>query len=542
MRFGRVPLNQAEGAILAHSLSEGTLRLKKGHLLTATDLMLLAQGGVETLIVAQLDPGDVGEDEAAQALAEAFAGSHIRAGPAATGRVNLFATRAGLLRADRLAVDDLNGIDPAITFACLADRTQVDAGDMVATIKIIPLAVSAAALKQARTTIATPGLARVAVFRPVRAGLIATQLPQLKQSVMDKTRDLLAQRLARSGSRLMEEVRVPHSVEAVAAEIARMADKCDMVIIFGASAVTDAQDVIPAAIQTAGGAVERVGMPVDPGNLLVLGSVGQAGVIGAPGCARSPKENGFDWVLARMLAGETPSARDISRMGVGGLLKEIPNRPQPRQSARGKADTVFKVGAVLLAAGRASRMGEAAGHKLMAEFDGEPLVRKMARTALASKTAQKVVVTGHRAGDIAAALADLDVKLVDNPAFGSGMASSLQAGLRALDGDIAGALVLLGDMPALTSDHLDKLIEAFAAADGEAIVRACDGGIRGNPVILPREAFDDAMALSGDVGARTLVESGAWPVRDVDIGPAARLDVDTAEAVRQAGGTTERGG
>ncbi|WP_299862670.1 molybdopterin-binding/glycosyltransferase family 2 protein [uncultured Hoeflea sp.] len=542
MRFGRVPLDQAEGAILAHSLSEGTLRLKKGHLLTATDLMLLAQGGVETLIVARLDPGDIGEDEAAQALAEAFAGSHIRAGPAATGRVNLFATRAGLLRADRLAVDDLNGIDPAITFACLADRTQVDAGDMVATIKIIPLAVSAVALKQAKTTIATPGLARIAVFRPVRAGLIATELPQLKQSVMDKTRDLLAQRLARSGSRLMEEVRVPHSVEAVAAEITRLADKCDMVIIFGASAVTDAEDVIPAAIDAAGGAVEQVGMPVDPGNLLVLGSVGQAGVIGAPGCARSPKENGFDWVLARMLAGETPSARDISRMGVGGLLKEIPNRPQPRQSARGKEETGFKVGTVLLAAGRASRMGEAAGHKLMAEFDGEPLVRKMARTALASKTAQTVVVTGHRAGDIAAALAGLDIDLVDNPAYGSGMASSLQAGLRALDGEIAGALVLLGDMPALTSDHLDRLIEAFAAAGGEAIVRACDGGIRGNPVILPRAAFDDAMALSGDVGARTLVESGAWPVRDVDIGPAARLDVDTAEAVRQAGGTTERSG
>lgn len=541
MRFGRVPLDQAEGAMLAHSLSEGTLRLKKGHLLTRSDVMLLAQGGVENLIVARLDPGDAGEDEAARTLGDAIAGSHIRAGPASTGRVNLFATKPGLFRADRLMVDDLNGIDPAITFACLADRTQVDAGDMVATIKIIPLAVAAVALKKARTTIAAPGLVRVAAFKPVRAGLIATKLPQLKQSVMTKTRDLLVQRLLKSGSRLVEEARVAHDSDAVAAEIARLGATCDMIIIFGASAVTDAEDVIPAAIRMAGGTVERIGMPVDPGNLLVLGSVGQAAVIGAPGCARSPRENGFDWVLARMLAGETPTARDISRMGVGGLLKEIHNRPQPRQGTGGGKDGGPAVGAVLLAAGRASRMGESAGHKLLAQFDGEPLVRRMATVALGSKAAQTAVVTGHRADDVAAALAGLDVDVVDNPAYGSGMASSLKAGLGALNGKLAGALVLLGDMPALTSEHLDRLIAAFGAAGGGAIVRACDGERRGNPVILPRAAFDDAMALSGDVGARTLVESGIWPVRDIDIGPAARLDVDTPEAVRGAGGTTERG-
>jgi molybdenum cofactor cytidylyltransferase len=537
VRFGPVPVNEAEGAILAHSLTVGTLRLKKGHLLTGTDLMLLGQGGIETVIVARLEPGDASEDEAAEVLARAFCGSNIRAANAATGRVNLHAMRPGLFRADRLLVDHLNSIDPAITFACLPDRSQVAADDMVATIKIIPLAVAGESLSQAKSAIAAPAMARVTPFRRVRAGLIATQLPTLKQSVMDKTRDLLAERLGHSGSRIVEEARVAHTSEAVAAKIAQMVGQRDLIVVFGASAVTDPDDVIPAAIRRAGGVVERVGMPVDPGNLLVLGSVGGIPVIGAPGCARSPKENGFDWVLARILCDDTPNAKDISRMGVGGLLKEIPTRPQPRQIMdRTKS---ANVGIILLAAGRASRMGENAGHKLLAEFDGEALVRRMARTALGSNAERTVVVTGHRGEEIAGSLDGLAVDTAVNPDFASGMASSLKTGLQALGGDIAGAMVLLGDMPGLTVVHLNRLIAAFAETGGGAIVRACDGQRRGNPVILPRAAFGEAMALSGDVGARALIESGAWPVVDVEIGPAARLDVDTPDAVRMAGGIIE---
>ena len=197
------------------------------------------------------------------------------------------------------------------------------------------------------------------------------------------------------------------------------------------------------------------------------------------------------------------------------------------------------VGVVLLAAGRASRMGEQSGHKLLALFDGEVLIRKMAATALASKAHQTVVVTGYRSGDIVAGLNGLDVEPVHNPDFASGMASSLKRGLASLDPGSAGALVLLADMPALNSAHLNRLIDVFAANHCNAIIRACEGERRGNPVILPRAAFARAMDLSGDVGARALIKSGAWPVVDVEIGPAARLDVDTPDAVRAAGGVTE---
>src|SRR5699024_2837877 len=147
--------------------------------------------------------------------------------------------------------------------------------------------------------------------RSHRVLLIATELPSLKASVMDRTAKLLQRRLVPSGSEIIAEVRVPHDAERLAEALRprlAMRDGPDHVVIFGASGGAARQDVIPFAIAAAGGKIDHVGMPVDPGNLLVLGHIGEVPVIGAPGCARSPKENGFDWVLNRILAGERPTA------------------------------------------------------------------------------------------------------------------------------------------------------------------------------------------------------------------------------------------
>ena len=153
-----------------------------------------------------------------------------------------------------------------------------------------------------------------------------------------------------------------------------------------------------------GGEVIRVGMPVDPGNLLVLGRIGDVPVIGAPGCACSPKENGFDWVMDRILAGDMPTAEDISGLGVGGLLMEIQTRPRPRDMVE-KPPEQISVAIILLAAGKASRMGESAPHKLLAEFSGVPLVRRSAKQAISSGANSVTAVTGYRQEEICPASA-----------------------------------------------------------------------------------------------------------------------------------------
>jgi molybdenum cofactor cytidylyltransferase len=534
MRFGSVPLIDAEGAILAHAVRVGTLKLAKGHCLSAADIAALAEADVAEVVAARLEAGDLPEDEAAARIAAAIAPDHLRFSQAATGRVNIYATVAGLFVADRIVVDRVNRIDPAITLACLADHVAVAAGDMVATIKIIPLAVPGAFVDQAAALLQTEPAFEVKPFTPRCAALIATELPSLKLQVMDKTRAVLAARLRQSGSRLDTELRVPHAEEAVADAIAEVKAAHDLIIVFGASAVADPQDVVPAAIRRAGGVVEHVGMPVDPGNLLILGRVGEIPVLGAPGCARSPKENGFDWILDRLLAGEWPSPADITGLGVGGLLKEIPTRPQPREKA--VSDQPGPVAIVVLAAGRASRMGPEGRHKLLAEFNGVPLVRRSVEAALAADKGRVVVVTGHREEDIRAALAGLPVTFVSNADYASGMASSLVAGLAAVEETASGILVMLADMPGVRSEHLSKLIAAFDAESGQAVVRAVADGQRGNPVILPRETFAAVRQLVGDVGARHIVERCGLPVVDVELGAAARLDLDTPEAIVAAGG------
>lgn len=192
---------------------------------------------------------------------------------------------------------------------------------------------------------------------------------------------------------------------------------------------------------------------------------------------------------------------------------------------------------VLLAAGRSSRMKSGTRHKLLAIFDGAPLVRNVAVRAIASKAAEVTVVTGFRPDDIIDCISDLDLTIVNNPNFEAGIASSLSVGLRAVqDRAPTGVLVLHGDMPGITTSQLNRLIDEFVSANGLVVVRASCLGIPGNPVILPRPLLKAAGKLVGDLGARKLIENSGIPVVNVEIGEAAIIDVDTEEQLRTAGG------
>lgn len=535
MRFGPVGIDAAAGAILAHATNAGDKRFRKAHRLTADDVAELKRAGVAEVVAAVLDPEDLAEDEAATRVARALGVDGVDTRPPATGRVNLHARTAGVFTVDRAIIDAINRVDPAITIATVAEYAAVEAGQMVATVKIIPFAVKAALVDKVVAIAAGRQAFAVKPFRPLRIGMVQTVLPGLKDSVLAKTVKITEARLARSGSRVTEERRTGHDEAEVAKALGALAEGNDMVVLFGASAMSDPDDVIPAAIRRAGGEVVRAGMPVDPGNLIVVGRYRGKPVLGAPGCARSPKENGFDWVLDRLIAGIDVSDADIAGLGVGGLLMEIPTRPQPREApAKPRA---VRVDAVVLAAGRSSRMG--GPNKLMALFDGRPLVRRTAEIARASRAGDVIVVTGHQGERVAAALGGLAIRRVHNPDFASGLAGSLKSGVRALSPEADGALIMLGDMPGIGAADLDKLISAFARSGGTAIVRATYDGKRGNPVILPKSLFPEVMKLEGDTGARHIVESEGNPVIDVEIGSGASIDVDTPEAMQLAGGVLQ---
>jgi molybdenum cofactor cytidylyltransferase len=330
MRFGPVPVAEAEGAILAHSVRVSDGVLKKGHVLGPGDIAALTAAGIGQITVARLAPGDVAENDAALRLARAVVPDPLAAGlrldPAFTGRVNIRATGPGIVALDAGAIAKLNAVDPMITLATVPPWQRVVEGTMVGTVKIISYAVAGAAL-EAACSAGAGALRRVA---PVldRAALIVTEARDGPARRDEKGIAAVEARLAALGVTLDAVVQVAHEADAVAAAIA--GTSAELILILTASATSDAQDVAPAGLVAAGGRLIRFGMPVDPGNLLVLGALGERPVIGLPGCARSPALNGADWVLERVICGVEVGAEDIAAMGVGGLLKEIPTRPQPR--------------------------------------------------------------------------------------------------------------------------------------------------------------------------------------------------------------------
>ena len=339
MRFGPVPLDQALDAVSAHSLRLGERVIKKGARLSADDLTAIKADGRDEVIVAISDAGDIGEDEAAERLAIALSGPHIRRDQPTTGRNNLFADTAGVLRVNADAINRLNAVDEAVTFATLPDFRAVERGEMIATVKIIPFAVSGDVIDKALFDAGTLPLIEVKPFRKLKVAAVSTLLPGLKPSVINKTLAVLEGRLAPAGSTVDFDVRVAHDANEVAQAIkASITDGADLVVVYGASAITDRRDVIPAAIELAGGRIEHFGMPVDPGNLMLVGEVEGRTVLGAPGCARSPKENGFDWVLQRVMAGIPVKRADLTGLGVGGLLMEIVQRGHPRDPNAGPHD------------------------------------------------------------------------------------------------------------------------------------------------------------------------------------------------------------
>jgi molybdenum cofactor cytidylyltransferase len=535
MKFGAIPAAEAAGTILAHTLRLGPATLKKGRVLTPADVEALLAADIASVTAARLDADDMAEDEAAATIAAAVSGDGLVVSAAFTGRVNLYAAEGGVAVIDAARLERLNLVDESITVATVAPHALLEPRQMVATIKIIPFAAPRSAVARCVEVAGgdSPPI-RVAALARKSVGLVQTRLPGTKTSVLDKTVATTRARLAALGSTLAHDLVCDHEETAIAEAIdALRRHGCEIILVQGASAIVDRRDAIPAAIERSGGDVVHFGMPVDPGNLLLLGRIGAVPVVGLPGCARSPKLNGFDWVIQRLLADLPLSRAEIMRMGIGGLLTEIGTRPLPRQAAAPEpsgAPRAPRIAAIVLAAGRSSRMAPA--NKLLTEIDGHAMIERAVDAALASQARPVVVVTGHDGGRVRDALAARAVKVVANPDYAQGLSTSIRAGLDSLPAGVDGAIFLLGDMPRVTAAHIDRLIAAFNPAEGRVICVPTHRTKRGNPVLWSSRHFAAMRALEGDTGARGLLGQHAEQVCEVEMpDDGVLLDIDTPDAL-----------
>ncbi len=577
MRFGPVPLDEARGAIMAHSLRAGERMIRKGTVLDTEAIAALRAAGRTDVVAAQLDPGDVPEDLAAERLALSVLSPLLARSRAATGRVNLVAETAGLLRVDASKINRLNAIDELLTIGTLPDYAVVATKDMVATIKVIPFAVPGTVLTLAETLAGQGGAAlTLAPFRHLKVGLVVTELPGLKDSVTEKTIAATETRVTRLTGTLLPPVHCAHDEVSIARALEGLVagnpasngraavgrgpsgrgtsgleepggdparggpgeqDSADLLLVVGASAVVDRRDVGPAGIVRAGGEILHFGMPVDPGNLICLGRIGARPALVLPGCARSPVLNGIDFVLTRLFAGLAVTSADLMRMGVGGLLKEFDTRPLPREKAPSTPRSGMvpraapTVAAVVLAAGRSRRM--APHNKLLVpDRTGKPMIARVVDNVLSSGARPVLVVLGHQAEAVEQILAGKPVRFVHAPDYAEGLSASLKAGIAAVPPESAAAVVCLGDMPLVTGRMIDRLLASYDPTEGRRIVLPTFRGKQGNPMLWDRSFFAEILEIAGDSGARFLVGKHVEQVAEVEMADDAVLrDFDTPESL-----------
>lgn len=337
MKFGPVPLSAAAGQVLGHNIAgpDGQRVLRKGKPLTAADLATLAALGRQSVYVAELEPGDVDENTAARRVARAVAGPGLKLPGAASGRANALAATLGVLRVDAARLQRLNECE-GLTVATLAAHSPVRANQIVATVKVIPFALPEATVAAAEAVAAGGPVLRVDGLPPRTVSVIFSGSPAMRAKL---TADFapLTDRLTALGATVASMDFVALEDEAGEAALADLlarqgAAGHGLIVLAGETAIMDRHDIVPRAVERAGGQVEALGAPVDPGNLLMVAYLGAVPVVGAPGCARSRKINIVDWVLPRLLAGDRLTRAEINALGHGGLLEEAPERPMPREA------------------------------------------------------------------------------------------------------------------------------------------------------------------------------------------------------------------
>ncbi len=512
---------------MAHSLTVAGKKWHKGSTLTEENIKPLSALGVENVQVFLLGADDISEDEAAETAANHICGKGLNVVPVGRGRANLVATTDGIFIPDK-AIDSINLLDDAFSAASLPSHTAVYSGQLVATIKVVPYAVSKVVLSKLTTH---DTMAQVHAYKKLKALAIVTG-----SDITDKIKHTLQHRLSRLNSNIEDYRVVAHNQTSVTEAINDLKrSDANLILLLGVSAISDHRDVIPAALEAANGKIIKLGIPTDPGNLLMLGQLCGKYVIGLPGCARSPALNGLDFVLERIAANLPLGHRELTLMGTGGLLKEMPERRVPRAPII-KTTSSTSITSVVLAAGKANRAQGIS--KLLSKIkDRSVLETTITNIAKQSKSAIHVV-TGHNAQALNDILTKLNVTVVHNAEYERGMGVSLASGIDSLKNKPSYAMICLADMPFIRADTYEKLTLAAQQAHEGAILIPTFHGKRGHPVVWHQQYFNKLIALNADIGGKQIIQEAREHVIEVPVEDAGILiDLDTPEMLKQFGVT-----
>ena len=519
------------GSVLAQTYNLPGKTVSKGTLITKEIVAYFRTGNVQIILCAVPEEGDIHEDEAAEAISSAIDKNHIYAEKASTGRVNFKSQSLCLVRYERDLIKEVNLVDESIAFSIVEHNQLLAKNDLIATLKIIPFFTQKKYVDQVISILAKNELFKTYSLNKKEVSLIQTSFEWQKKSIFKATSNVTRNRLEALDCSLNEEKLIRHDYEVLRSEIKSSIESgIDILLLSGASAIIDRSDYIPKAILAEGGEIIQYGLAVDPGNLLLVAKIGKTTIIGMPGCARSPKLNGFDWVLQLLMADIPVVKEELAEMGAGGLLMEIASRPLPRALAKSVNKREKKIMGVILAAGNSTRMGK--DNKLLKNIGGAPLIRNIALEITKSDLDSCSIVLGYQSDKVADVIKDLNINLILNPLWKEGQASSLKAALDSLTSSYSDLLIMLGDLPGIKSGHLNRIIEEHLSSENRSskITIPSFKGETGNPVIWGRSFFHDLSNLEGDEGGRVLFGQHPAAINLIEMDdPSVVTDTDTPE-------------
>lgn len=528
MQLARLKPSDALNHPLAHSIRLNNRVIRKGEILTKEIVSTLTNENIESIAVVIPGTNDCHEDAVASDIAHNLTIMGITIAPAIGGRYNIYAEHEGLFILNTDSIHALNRVDESITLATLQTFSNVTQGQLLATIKIIPFYVNALIVNQAIAAAQSISLEVRPWLNNQHIALVQTTSPSLAAKVYEKSLRVQRQRLETYGMTSISDYQTNHQVDQLGKLLSGLASKYDLIMILGASATCDRSDVIPSSIESAEGLVIHFGMPVDPGNLLLIGKIHKAKIIGLPGCARSPALNGFDWVLDRLMAGFTVGKLDIQGMGVGGVLKDSPARGISREENHNSHPS--RIGAIVLAGGLSSRMGD---NKLLLDWNTDQKLIDPVLELVSSWPFAERVLVGSRDFKYVSERANPEITSINNPHPEKGLATSLALGIQMIT-DVDAIIVFLGDMPLVNMKTIERLIATFSPQEGAAMVYPLYQGERGNPVLIGRRFFEELGQLEGDQGARILLDRYPHLVKGVSVDdPGILLDIDDQETLQR---------
>lgn len=492
MQFAEFPVYDAEGAELSVPVRTKDKTFEKGHVLTSSDIGILRYAGVKSIIGVKYAPVDIHPETASEILLKSLLGDHMRCTlPDKSGYSDIFADADGTLMYEPERLLRFNSHSENISLMMMSPYLPVFKGQLIGNLRIFGPALNATELNEAVAKVTGTGpLIKTAPYAFCRIGYIQTVLPHHVPERLDEK--ALDERFAVYGFHIAYHDICEHSPDRIEHAVRNAIDaKAEIVLVQSPVAPQSRDDIVPKAFKEASGDIDRLGWPLDEGLSIVIAHRDMVKLIGF--CETDVGRPGYERLMRLLATRSLPAPDQFPSLAQAGLsLDRMTMRITPEQmknsAAVGAISDSSKIAIVILAAGQSARMIGA--NKLMESINGIPIIEIVVRNALRSKADFVTVVTGHEAIRIERRLANYDVKIIRNPDYVSGILGSVRMGLAVLPPDIAGAVVLPGDMPAFSDVYINKLIENFDPKAGrKAVCLPSYNGVRHNPVLWPRELF-----------------------------------------------------